>query len=145
MKTLKGKDLVFTFGDKRFLHAQTHEVNSTANFEEWETKDTDGVQYELTSITGTASANGIACYKDAEDGENLDTEALFDAHLAGEKGTLLLTIGTAQYKGDAWITDVQASGENSKLATASASFKFNKLKKVEAETAQAATTETDEE
>ena len=138
MKTQTGKQLLFKFGGKSIFHAQTHEFTSTANFEEWETKDTDGVQNELTSITGTASANGIVNIREAADAtaDAFDSPELFDEHLKGTKGTLLLQLGNATYQGDAWITDFNGSGENSKLATFSASFKFNKLKKVEATTTE---------
>ena len=129
MKTIKGNDLVVLLDDKTIYHAQSHEVTSTSNFEEWETKDTDGVQNELSTITGSASANGIACISDTGDTETYDTPSLLDAQLAGQSVTLTLKLGTSTYTGTAWIESVSATGEVSKKATYSASFKFNKLTK----------------
>lgn len=129
MKTIKGNDLVVKLDDKSIYHAQTHEFTSTSNFEEWETKDTDGVQNELSTISGTASANGIACVSETGDVTTFDTAGLLDAQLAGQSVTLSLQLGSSTYTGPAWIESVSATGEVSKKATYSASFKFNKLTK----------------
>lgn len=129
MKTIKGNDLVVKLDNKSIYHAQTHEFTSTSNFEEWETKDTDGVQNELSTISGTASANGIACVSETGDLDTFDTAGLLDAQLAGQSVTLSLQLGSSTYTGTAWIESVSATGEVSKKATYSATFKFNKLTK----------------
>lgn len=130
MKTVKGNDLLIKLGDKTIYHAQTHDFTSNAEFEEWETKDTDGKQNELSGVTGSASANGIVCISEASDTSlnALDTPSLIDAHLAGTALELTLKIGTKIYTCQAWIESVQVTGEVAKKSTYSASFKTTALK-----------------
>ena len=130
MKTIKGNDLFIKLDDKTVFHAQSHDFTSTAEFEEWETKDTDGKQNELSGVTGSASANGIACISEAsDDGDNtMDTPSLLDAQLSGKALELTLSLGGKIYTATAWIESVQLTGEVAKKATYSASFKTNALK-----------------
>lgn len=130
MKTIKGNDLFIQLDEKTVYHAQTHDFTSTSEYEEWETKDTDGKQNELSGVTGSASANGIACISEASDsGTNtMDTPSLLDAQLSGKALELTLSLGGKIYTATAWIESVQITGEVSKKATYSASFKTNALK-----------------
>lgn len=130
MKTVKGNDLLIMLDDKTIYHAQTHDFTSNAEFEEWETKDTDGKQNELSGVTGTASANGIVCISESGDtaGNTFDTPSLLDAHLAGRALTLTLKIAEKLYTAQAWIESVQFTGEVAKKSTYSASFKTTALK-----------------
>lgn len=135
MKTIKGNDLFIKLDEKTVFHAQTHDFTSTSEFEEWETKDTDGKQNELSGVTGSASANGIACISEESDTGNntMDTPSLLDAQLAGKSLELTLSLGGKVYTATAWIESVQITGEVSKKATYSASFKTNALKPVTAQ------------
>lgn len=129
MKTVKGKDLVIRLGGKTIFHAQSHEFTSNTEYEEWETKDTDGKQYELSGVTGTASANGIMCISEETDSEDtMDTPTLLDAQLAGEPLELTLNLAEKVYKTTAWIDSVSVTGEVAKKSTYSASFRTNALK-----------------
>lgn len=134
MKTIKGKDLFIKLDKKTLFHAQTFDFTSSADFEEWETMNTDGKQYELSGVTGSASANGIACISEASDTGNdtMDTPSLLDAQLAGEPLELTLSLAGKVYTATAWIENVQITGEPSKKVTYSASFKTNALKPVTA-------------
>lgn len=129
MKTVKGNDLLIMLNDKTIYHAQTHDFTSSSEFEEWETKDTNGKQNELSGVTGTASANGIVCISEATDTGNntMDTPSLLDAQLAGQALTLTLKIDTKAYTCQAWIESVQVTGEVAKKSTYSASFKTTAL------------------
>ena len=60
MKTGNGRNLTMLAADKSVYHAQTHTFTITPEFEEWETKDTDGKEYELTNVAFTASVDMIA-------------------------------------------------------------------------------------
>lgn len=128
MKTIKGKDLVIKLGDRTIYHAQSHEFTSNTEYEEWETKDTDGKQYELSGVTGTATANGIACVSEANDQGSYDTPSLLDAQLSGQPLPLTLNIESKVYTTTAWIESVSITGEVAKKSTYSASFRTNALK-----------------
>ena len=129
MKTIKGKDLIIKIDNKTIYHAISHEIQISSEFEEWETKDSNGKQNEFSGISGTASANGIMCISETSDTETFDSAALLDAQLAGQKVTLTAMIGDEPYTGDAWIDSLSFAGEVSKKATWNASFKFYNLEK----------------
>lgn len=129
MKTVKGNDLVIMLDEKTIYHAQTHDFSSNAEFEEWETKDTGGKRFELSGITGTASANGIVCISESADTSlnTMDSPALMEAHLNGKELGLTLKIEDKVYTCSAWIETVQFTGEAGKKSTYSASFRTNAL------------------
>lgn len=125
---IKGDDLVLQLNNKTQYHAQSHQVNLDAEFEEYQTKDTDGKVNVLTGHSGTASADGLVCT--SEDTANtMDTEALIDAFNAGDSVELTLKIKEVLYTTTAWITNVSLTGQVAQNSTYSVSFKFSKLEK----------------
>lgn len=130
MRTIKGGDIAFQLNNKSVYHAISHEVTVSSEFEEWETKDSDGKQNEFSGISGTASANGVACISDTGDTEETyDSSALLEAQLSGESVALSVNIGSKTYTGTAWIDSVSLAGEISKKATWNVSLKFFNLTK----------------
>lgn len=71
MKTGKGRSLTMLCADKSVYHAQTHTFTIAPEYEEWETKDTKGPEYELSKVAFTASVDGLACVKES-DGDPAD-------------------------------------------------------------------------
>ena len=65
MKTGKGRSLTMLCADKSVYHAQTHTFTITPEYEEWETKDTKGPEYELSKVGFTASVDGLACVRES--------------------------------------------------------------------------------
>lgn len=128
MAIIKGKDLILKIDGKTTYHATSHNYNADANFEEYETKDTDGKQNVLVGHSGTATADGLVNVGEAGDNA-LDTPAIIDAFNAGEAVELTLVIGTVTYTTEAWITSVSGTGQVGSNSTYSVSLKFNKLEK----------------
>lgn len=133
MKVIKGKDLVVKLNDKTTYHATQHSFSSSQELETWETKDTDGPQDELKSVSGTASAQGIVCVSEAADStlNTYDTPSLYEAHLNGETVVLALNIGDNIYTGNAMVSEFSMDAPSEGRATYSATFKFHKLTKKE--------------
>lgn len=129
---IKGNDLVLQIDGKDTYHATSHQCNLDANFEEYETKDSDGKQNVLIGHSGTATADGLVNIggtgNDVTPTDAMDTPALIDAFNAGAKVALTLKIGTKLYEADAWITNVSLTGAVAANSTYSVSLKFNSLK-----------------
>lgn len=71
MKTGKGRNLTMLCADKSVYHAQTHTYTISPDYEEWETKDTKGPEYEVKKVAFTASVDGLVCVKES-DGDPAD-------------------------------------------------------------------------
>jgi hypothetical protein len=125
---IKGDDLVLELGNKTQYHATSHQVNLDAEFEEYQTKDTDGKVNVLTGHTGTASTDGLVCVSESVN-NTMDTEALIDAFNSGDSVNLTVKISDVIYTTTAWITNVSLTGQVAQNATYSVSFKFSKLEK----------------
>ena len=131
MSIIKGNDLVVQIDDKNTYHATSHQCNIDANFEEYETKDTDGKQNVLIGHSGTATADGLVNVGDTTEQtpeDAMDTPAIIDAMLTGKKVTIALMISNKTYTADGWITNVSLSGNVAANATYNVSIKFNALK-----------------
>ena len=71
MKTGKGRNLTMLCADKSVYHAKTHTYTITPEYEEWETKDTKGPEYELSKVAFAASVDGLVCVRES-DGDPAD-------------------------------------------------------------------------
>lgn len=129
---IKGDDLVLTVGGKTTYHATSHQVNLDAEFEEYQTKDTNGKMNALVGHSGTAQADGLVAVLGSSSTSSMDTPAIVDAFLAGDEVELILKIENVSYKTTAWLTNVTLTGQVAQNATYSVSFKFSALSKVTA-------------
>lgn len=123
---IKGDDLVVKIDAKTQYHATQHQVNLDANFEEYQTKDTDGKVNVLMDHSGTAQADGLVCIL-TDNTSSMDTPAIIDAFNTGDPVELTLLIKDELYTTTAWITNVSLTGAVAQNATYSVSFKFAKL------------------
>lgn len=126
-KPLKGDDLTLLVGTKTQYHATNHTVNLDAEFEEYQTKDTDGKMNVLSGHSGTAQVDGLVCLLTDGDATTMDTADIIEAFNAGTEVELVLKIKDTTYSTKAWITNVSLTGQVAQNATYSASFKFSKL------------------
>lgn len=126
-KPLKGDDLILLVGTKTQYHATNHTVNLDAEFEEYQTKDTDGKMNVLSGHSGTAQVDGLVCLLTDGDATTMDTADIIEAFNAGTEVELVLKIKDTTYSTKAWITNVSLTGQVAQNATYSASFKFSKL------------------
>lgn len=135
MKTTKGRGITVLCADKRIYHAKTHTFSFAPEYEEWETKDTPGVEYELKKIPFTISVDGLFCVKDnAEDNpEVVDSPGVID--LIGQTVDLMLKISidgspVASYKAKGVVSNFEGSETVPSKGTYKASFKGEGLTKV---------------
>lgn len=126
-KPLKGDDLILLVGTKTQYHATNHTVNLDAEFEEYQTKDTDGKMNVLSGHSGTAQVDGLVCLLADGNATAMDTADIIEAFNAGTEVELVLKIKDTTYSTKAWITNVSLTGQVAQNATYSASFKFSKL------------------
>lgn len=126
-KPIKGDDVVLTVNEKTQYHATNHTVNLDAEFEEYQTKDTDGKMNVLSGHSGTAQVDGLVCLLDAANGTDMDTKDIITAFNSGAEVSLTVKIQSVIYTTKAWITNVSITGQVAQMATYSASFKFSKL------------------
>lgn len=126
-KPLKGDDLILLVGTKTQYHATNHTVNLDAEFEEYQTKDTDGKMNVLSGHSGTAQVDGLVCLLAGGNATAMDTADIIEAFNAGTEVELVLKIKDTTYSTKAWITNVSLTGQVAQNATYSASFKFSKL------------------
>lgn len=126
-KPLKGDDLILLVGTKTQYHATNHTVNLDAEFEEYQTKDTDGKMNVLSGHSGTAQVDGLVCLLADGNATTMDTADIIEAFNAGTEVELVLKIKDTTYSTKAWITNVSLTGQVAQNATYSASFKFSKL------------------
>lgn len=126
-KPLKGDELVLLVSGKTQYHATNHTVNLDAEFEEYQTKDTDGKMNVLSGHSGTAQVDGLVCLLSQTDATTMDTKDIIEAFNAGDEVDLVVKISGTTYTTKAWITNVSLTGQVAQNATYSASFKFSKL------------------
>ena len=128
---IKGNDIFFTLGGKRVYHATNHQLSLDNDYEEYETKDTDGKVQVLSGNTGTAQCDSMVCVIGSEN-TDMDTSAIIDAWKAGTELALSLKIGTVTYNAPAWIQSLNITAQVAQRATCSASFKLGTLTKATA-------------
>lgn len=135
MKTTKGRGITVLCADKRIYHARTHTFNVDPEYEEWETKDTDGVEYELKKVPFTVSVDGLFCIKDnpEDNPDSADSTEVLD--MIGQKVDLVLKISIdnaplASYKAKAVVGSFEGSESVPNKATYKATFKGEGLTKV---------------
>jgi hypothetical protein len=128
---IKGNDIFFTLGGKRVYHATNHQLNLDNDYEEYETKDTDGKVQVLSGNTGTAQCDSMCCVIGSTT-DDMDTAAIIDAWKSGAELALSLKIGTITYNAPAWIQSIQVTAPVGQRATCSASFKLGTLTKATA-------------
>lgn len=140
MKTGNGRNLTMLAADKSVYHAQTHTFTITPEFEEWETKDTDGKEYELTNVAFTASVDGLVCIREGTGegaGDNaLDTPDMIAQALTGQEVDIIARIaieGTTarDYTTKCVIDSFEVSESVAQKATYRASFKGYGLKPID--------------
>lgn len=114
-------------GGKTQYHATNHTVNLDAEFEEYQTKDTNGKMNVLSGHSGTAQVDGLVCLLSKADATTMDTKDIIAAFNAGDEVDLVVKISGTTYTTKAWITNVSLTGQVAQNATYTASFKFSKL------------------
>lgn len=124
---IKGDDVLLTVDGKTTYHATNHTVNLDAEFEEYQTKDTNGKKNILSGHSGTAQADGLVCLHDVADDTSMDTKAIIAAFNSGAEVGLVVKIKGDTYTTKAVMTNVSITGQVAQNATYSASFKFGKL------------------
>lgn len=129
MAIIKGRDIVATINGKDQYHAKSHQLSVDINFEEWQTKSTEGKEREFIDVTGTISVDGLVCTSESNNTE-MDTAALLDTALEGKSIEVACVIGAATYKATkAWITNFSATGPDDSTGTYTAQIAFNGLTK----------------
>lgn len=133
-KPIKGDDIFLKLDGKPTLHATSHTINLSGNYEEYQTKTTKVKKKVLIDVTGTASVEGLV-YVGASTDE-LSADALLDMFLAQDAFELIVSFGGKLYKAlEPVIKDFQSTAPVAQNATYSASIEFSGL---EATTATAA-------
>lgn len=138
MKTGKGRSLTMLCADKSIYHAQTHTYTISPQYEEWETKDTKGPEYELSKVAFTASVDGLACVKES-DGDPVDAHDTPDMIAQAMQGQAVDVVaklaieGTTEksYTCKCVIDSFEVSETVAQKATYKASFKGYGLAPVE--------------
>lgn len=128
---IKGNDIFFTLDGKRVYHATNHQLSLDNDYEEYETKDTDGKVQVLSGNTGTAQCDSMCCVIGSTT-QDMDTAAIIDAWKSGKELALSLMIGTVTYNASAWIQSLQITASVGQRATCNASFKLGTLSKATA-------------
>lgn len=127
---VKGDDIIIELNDKTIYHATSHSINLDAEFEEYQTKDTNGKVNILTGHSGTAQTDGLVCLKGASQGATeMYTPDIIDTFNLGQSVSMTVTIDTETYTTTAWITSVSLNGPVAQNGTYSVSLKFTKLEK----------------
>ena len=123
---IKGNDIFFTLGNKKVYHATSHQLSLSNDYEEYETKNTQGKVQVLSGNTGTAQCESMVCVLGSTS-EDMDTGDLIHAWKDGTELSLALTIGDIVYTAPAWIESVSLSAPVAQRATCSVSFKLGEL------------------
>lgn len=132
MSILKGRDLVVLVDDAPVFHATQHQITLNADFEDWETKSSDGKQKTLTGHSGTVQVDGLVATEVGDGEHGVDQllillkdgvpVALLSELPSGTAGTnKLATINIPK----AWLTSITMTGQVGQNATYSAQFAFN--------------------
>lgn len=136
MKTGNGRSLTMLCANKSVYHAQTHTFTITPEFEEWETKDTTGKQFELKNVAFSASVDGLACVREGADKtESLDTPDLIAQAITGTAVDLIVRLAlpgtvTKEYTTKCVVESFEVSESVSEKVTYKASFKGYGLEEV---------------
>ena len=129
MKTGNGRSLTMLCAIKSVYHAQTHTFTISPEFEEWETKDTKGKEFELKNVAFTASVDGLVCVREgAEPADTLDTPDMIAQAITGTSVDLIVRLaipGTTEkeYTTKCVVESFEVSETVSEKATYKASFK----------------------
>ena len=127
---VKGDDIIIELNDKTIYHATSHSINLDAEFEEYQTKDTNGKVNVLTGHSGTAQTDGLVCIKGTTQGSTeMYTPDIIDTFNAGSSVAMTVTIDTVTYTTTAVITSVSLNGPVAQNGTYTVSLKFTKLEK----------------
>lgn len=131
MSILKGRDLVVLVDDAPVFHATQHQITLNADFEDWETKSSEGKQKTLTGHSGTVQVDGLVATEvgDGEHGvdqllgllKNGAPVVLLSELPMGIGSDTLATISISK----AWATSVSMTGQVGQNTTYSAQFAFN--------------------
>lgn len=129
VQPLKGENLVVLVGNSAPYHSTSCDINLSANFEDWETKDSNGKQKVLSGKSGTIQVDGLVAIFGATGApaNKMDTKALIAAFNSGAKVSLAVTIDTISYTASAWITAISMTGQVAQNSTYSATFEFESL------------------
>lgn len=129
MKTGTGRNLTMLCADKSVYHAQTHTFTITPEYEEWETKDTVGPEFELSKVGFAASVDGLVCVRAVEEqASSLDTPDMIAQALTGQSVDVVVRLaltGTTpkSYTTKCVIESFEVSEVVAQKATYKASFK----------------------
>lgn len=148
MKTGTGRNLSILCADKSIYHAQTHTYTFTPEFEEWETKDTDGPMQEFKKVAFTASVDGLACVRESSDVTGaLDTPDMIASTLKGQMVDVVAKIAldgvtAKEYAVKCVIESFEVSEQVGTKATYKASLKGYNPKEMGAAEAASASVKT---
>lgn len=138
MKTGKGRNLTMMCANKSVYHAQTHTFTISPEFEEWETKDTSGPEFELSKVAFTASVDGLVCVRESgvDPADANDTPDMIAQAMRGQSVDLVVKLaieGTTEksYTCKCVIDNFEVSETVPQKATYKASFKGYGLAPVE--------------
>ena len=122
----KGDDIFMKLDGKPTLHATSHTINLSGNYEEYQTKTTKVKKKVLIDVTGTISVEGLV-YVGASTDE-LSVDALLDMFLEQDAFELIVSYGGKLYKAlEPVIKDFQSTAPVAQNATYSASIEFSGL------------------
>lgn len=122
----RGDDIFFTVGGKPVLHATSHQLNLSGNYEDYQTKTTKVKKKLFVDITGTAQVDGLV-YVGSSTTE-VSTDALLDMFLSQADFELVISFGGKLYKAlEPVIKDFNSSAPVAQNATYSASLEFSGL------------------
>lgn len=146
----QGRNVMILVNDKPIALATSHTLNSTRAMNDASTKD-DGVYgySEPGNISWTASIDSLFSFDPADDDGQVAYDFFMDAQQSGTPVEVIFgivsnpsetglpeggwKIGAGGRKGQAHVTDVQATGPNGSAATMSVSLQgIGKLEKVTA-------------
>ena len=122
----RGDDIFFTVGGKPVLHATSHQLNLSGNYEDYQTKTTKVKKKLFIDITGTAQVDGLV-YVGSSTTE-VSADALLDMFLSQADFELVISFGGKLYKAlEPVIKDFSSSAPVAQNATDSASLEFSGL------------------
>ena len=122
---IKGKDLRITLIDGTQYHATECSIQSTRNFDEVATKDTNGNITTPDTYSWSISASGLVANKPAASPQK-DIHDLWTQHLAANLVAVEFateTAGDIKLAGQAYVESVEMTAATEGRATYSATFK----------------------
>ena len=130
MSILKGKDLVVVVDERPVFHVTQHQINLNADFEDWETKSSDGKQKTLTGHSGTVQVDGLIAMEQSETESDIPSLLMklktgapvsLMSDITDDAGSALVSIVVEK----AWLTGITMTGQIGQNSTYSAQFSFN--------------------